>query len=511
MPISTSPDVTAVVTTPTGPGPSSRPRHPGLALFVIAAAQLMVVLDGTIVNIALPSLQADLDVSASALAWVVNSYVLAFGGLLLLGGRAGDLFGRRRVFQAGLVLFTVASFLGGLAPNIELLIGARVLQGIGAAVIAPTALSLIATTFAEGQARNRAMGVYAAMAGIGATVGLLLGGTLTDYLNWRWVLYVNAPIGVAVLLGTKVLTSGGRQHGRLDVPGAITGTTGLIALVYAINQGGDRGWTDPLTLGCFAAAAVLLASFLLIQTRTDHPMMPLRLLANRSRAGSYAAMTFIGASMFATFYFLSLYMQQVLAYSPVRTGLAYLPFSFGMGIFATLGSRLMTRFTPRMLAGPGLVLAAAGMLWFATLTPDSDYLTHLMPAMLVTAAGLGLSFLPMTIGAVSGVSRHDTGIASALLNTAQQIGGAVGLAALAAISTNTANKRLPAADHAYYQGVATGDSALAQRAADALTHGYTAAFLACGALLLGALVVTVAMINTKKRQHTDADTPAYLR
>ncbi|MBB2943375.1 EmrB/QacA subfamily drug resistance transporter [Actinoplanes lutulentus] len=485
-------------------------QHPALALVVIAAAQLMVVLDSTITNIALPSIQKDLEVSASGLSWIVNSYVLAFGGLLLLGGRAGDLYGKRRMFRLGLMVFSAASLLGGLAPNAELLIAARVLQGMGAAVIAPTALSLIATTFAEGPARNRAMGVYAAMAGLGSTAGLLLGGVLTDYLSWRWVMFVNVPIGLAVLVGTRLLASGEKLRGELDVRGAITGTGGLTALVYAITQGGDRGWTDSVTLGMFTIAAVLLITFLRTQGRTKHPLMPLRLLRNRNRAGSYATMLFIGAAMFATFYFLSLYMQQVKGYSPVRTGFAYLPFSVGMGVSAGLGSRLAGRFPPRMLAGPGLVVAAGGMLWFSQLEPSSSYLTHLMPAMFLTALGLGAGFLPMTLGAVAGVDRNDTGIASALLNTAQQIGGAVGLAVLATVSTAAADDQLPHADAVFFQGLATGDMSLVQQAADALTHGYTVAFTCAAGLLLTALVIVVTAVNAGRQQPAQDAAPAHV-
>ncbi|MFG2259009.1 MFS transporter [Streptomyces mirabilis] len=290
---------------PAGPdtsGSSSGGRHLGLALFVIAAAQLMVVLDATITNIALPAIQTDLGVSDANLAWIVNSYALAFGGLLLLGGKAGDLFGRRKMFQVGTAVFTLASLLGGLAPNESLLIGARVLQGVGAALAAPSALALITTTFPAGKSRNTAMGVYAAMGGVGATVGLLLGGTLTDLLDWRWVFFVNIPIGLAVLAGTRTLVEAERHPGRLDVPGAITGTGGLIALVYGITRGGEHGWTDGVTLVSFAAAAVLLTAFLYLQARTVDPMMPLRLFKDRTRSGSYATMLFIGAGMFATFY-----------------------------------------------------------------------------------------------------------------------------------------------------------------------------------------------------------------
>ncbi|MFI6338297.1 MFS transporter [Streptomyces sp. NPDC050535] len=493
-----------------GPGPATGGRHLGLALVVIAAAQLMVVLDATITNIALPAIQTDLGVSDSNLAWIVNSYALAFGGLLLLGGKAGDLFGRRRMFQAGIAVFTLASLLGGLAPNEGLLIGARILQGVGAAFAAPSALALITTTFPEGKPRNSAMGVYAGMAGIGATVGLLLGGVLTDVLDWRWVFFVNIPIGLAVLAGTRTLVEAERHHGRLDVPGAITGTGGLITLVYGITRGGDQGWTNGLTLVSFGAAVVLLVAFLFLQARTTHPMMPLRLFADRSRWGSYATMLFIGAGMFATFYFLTLYMQLILGYSAVKTGFGFLPISFGMAAAAGVSSKLVARFAPRVIAGPGLLVAAGGMFWFATLEPGSSYAGHLMPAMFVTALGLGATFVPMTLGAVSGVSHDDTGVASALLNTAQQIGGALGLAILSTVSTSAANDRLPEAASSLYQGLATKDLTLVAKAGDAVTHGYTMAFAAAAALFLAGLLVTAFAVNAGKQQHIEGAPPVHL-
>ncbi|WP_406476439.1 MFS transporter [Streptomyces sp. NBC_01615] len=512
--MSASADSTAVAA-PAGPdtsgsGPASGGRHLGLALVVIAAAQLMVVLDATITNIALPAIQTDLGVSDANLAWIVNSYALAFGGLLLLGGKAGDLFGRRKMFQAGIAVFTLASLLGGLAPNEGLLIAARILQGVGAALAAPSALALITTTFPAGKPRNTAMGVYAAMGGVGATVGLLLGGTLTDVLDWRWVFFVNIPIGLAVLAGTRTLVEAERHPGRLDVPGAITGTGGLIALVYGITRGGEHGWTNGLTLASFAAAAVLLVAFLVLQARITNPMMPLRLFKDRNRWGSYATMLFIGAGMFATFYFLTLYMQLILGYSPVKTGFAYLPFSFGMALAAGVSSKLVAQLAPRVIAGPGLLVAALGMFWFGTLEPDSSYAGHLMPAMFVTALGLGMSFVPMTLGAVSGVSHEDTGIASALLNTAQQIGGALGLAVLSTLSTSAADDRLPEAAGSLYRGLATKDFALVAKAGDAVTHGYTVAFAAAAGMFLAGLLVTALAVNAGKQQHVEGAAPVHM-
>ncbi|MFI6700221.1 MFS transporter [Streptomyces sp. NPDC050509] len=505
MPIDSAPVVGS-----SPPETSTGGRHLGLALIVIASAQLMLILDGTITNIALPSIQTDLGVSDANLAWIVNAYALAFGGLLLLGGRAGDLFGRRRMFQAGIAFFTLASLLGGLAPNEELLIGARVLQGIGAALAAPSALALITTTFPEGKPRNTAMGVYAAMAGIGSTVGLLLGGVLTEALDWRCVFFVNIPIGIAILAGTRLLVEAERHPGRLDIPGAITGTGGLLALVYAITRGGEHGWGNGITLASFAASAVLLAVFLFVQSRSDDPMMPLSLFRDRNRSGSYVTMLFIGAGMIAMFYFLTLYMQLVLGYDAVSTGLAYLPFSIGMGVAAALSSKLIARFAPRTIAGPGLVVAAAGMFWFATLEPHSSYAGHLMPAMCVTALGLGMCFVPMTLGAVSGVKHQETGIAAALLNTAQQVGTALGLAVLATISTSAANNKLSDAAQSLYRGQGARDTALIEKASSALTHGYTMAFAAAGVMFIAALLVTAMAVNARRQQNTEAPSVVHM-
>ncbi|BBY55482.1 MFS transporter [Mycolicibacillus koreensis] len=473
-----------------------RAAHPVAALVVIATAQLMVVLDSTITNIALPSIQQDLAVSAGNLSWVVNSYALAFGGLLLLGGKSGDVFGRRRMFRVGIALFAVASMAGGLAGDEAWLIGARVLQGVGGAIAAPTALSLIAVNFAAGAPRNRAMGVYAAMAGMGSTVGLLLGGVLTDSLSWRWVFFVNVPIAVAVLAGSALIVEGERNSGRLDLPGATLGTGGLLALVYGITRGGQDGWTDPAVVALFVAAAVLLVGFVAWQARSAHPMMPLGLFADPSRSAAFATMLFLGAGMFAMFYFLTLYLQQVQGYSPVKTGLAYLPFSLGMGGAAALSSKLADRFPPRMIVAPGMLVAAAGMFWLGTIDPQTGYLTELMPAMVLTAVGLGLGFVPLTLVAVNGVPERDTGIASALLNTAQQIGGALGLAALSTVAVSAANREVPDATASLYRGYATGDVTLIRAAAEAITHGYAVAFTVTVAIFVVGMLVAAAIRTT---------------
>ncbi|CAL9655713.1 MFS transporter [Streptomyces sp. enrichment culture] len=470
----------------------------GLVLAVLATAQVMIILDSTIMNIALPSIQRDLGVSSGALAWIVTAYVLSFGGLLLIGGRAGDIYGRLRVFRLGIVVFTLASLVGGLAPNEGVLIAARAAQGLGGALVSPAVVALIAANFPEGPARNRAMGVYGSMNGVGSTLGLLLGGVLTAYLDWRWVLLVNVPVGAAVVWGTRLLRDPGRHTGRLDVPGAVTGTIGLTSLVYGLTRGGEEGWSDAVAVASLGSAAVLLAVFLAVQARSGHPMMPLRLLRDRNRSGGYATMLLIGAGMFAMYYFLTLYMQQILGYSAMRTGLAYLPLSLGMFVSGGfLAPRLVGLLPTRAVTGPGLALSALGVLWLGTLTPDSAYLTHLAPAMLMTSVGLGLCFMPLTVRIVSGVPPQETGIAAGVLTTASQVGGAVGLAFLPGIATATAEDRLAGAPDALLRALATDDQGLLSRAADALTHGYGTAFRVVAVLYAVALVTVVAVVTAK--------------
>ncbi|MFC7548523.1 MFS transporter [Plantactinospora sp. GCM10030261] len=458
---------TPTTTTATTTAPPE--RRLGAALAVIATAQLMLVLDGTITNVALPRIQRSLDLAPADLNWVITAYALAFGGLLLVGGRAGDLFGRRRVFRLGLVVFTVASLLGGLAPNGTVLIAARALQGVGAAIAAPTALSLLTTTFPAGPGRVRALGVYGAMGGLGSVVGLLLGGALTEYLSWRWVLFVNVPIALAVLAGTSVLVEGERDRGSVDLPGAITATLGLGTLVYAITRTSTSGWADPVTLLLLALAAAVLLGFLAIQRRTRAPMLPARVLRDAGRAGANLVFVLTGAGMFATFYFLTLYMQVVEGYGAMRAGLTYLPFALGIGLAAgVIGPRLLAATSPRAVTVGGLVLASVGMGWFSLLAPGSHPMTVLLPAQLVAGVGLGLTFVTATVVGIHGVPSGDAGIASGLLNTSQQIGGAVGLAALAALAA-----------------ARTGSTA----APEALTSGYAAAYLAGAALYLIAALV----------------------
>ena len=464
--------------------PPAAPRRLGPALLVIATAQLMLVLDDTIVNVALPSVQRSLHLATSHLNWVISFYALAFGGLMLAGGRAGDLFGRLKVFRLGIVVFTLASLAGGFAPNGAALIAARVVQGSGAAIAAPCALSLLATTFPAGPARTRALGVYGAMGGLGSVVGLLLGGALTEYLSWRWVLFINVPIAIGVLIGTGVLVPGDTERGALDVPGAIAATLGIGSLIFALTRGGTNGWDDAGTLASFAAGAVLLAAFGLIERRSRAPMVPSRVVRDRNRAGANAVMLLLGAGMLAMFYLLTLYMQVVRGYSAVHTGLAYLPFVAGVGVASGgLGPRLLGAVPARIVIAAGMLLCAGGLAWYvAMLTPTSDYFVVMLPAMLAGGTGTGLTFVGCTTTGMLGVAPRDSGVAAGLLNTSVQVGSALGLGALAAIASTVTRSRLP------------GDAVAA-----ALTDGYVAGLLAGAVLFAAGALVAVCTIRVAGR------------
>ena len=427
------------------PSEPTTPASAKIALLVIATAQLMLVLDDSIANIALPSIQRQFGVSASVLPWVVNAYVLAFGGLLLMGGRVGDLFGRLKIFRAGIGLFTVASLAGGFAWNAESLIAARALQGVGAALAAPNGLALISTNFAVGAARNRAIAVYGAMSALGITAGVLLGGVLTGLLSWRWVFFINGPVGLAVLAGSRSLIEEQRGRGTLGVSGAVAGTGAMMALAYGITQAGENGWADRATLVSLGLAAALLATFVAIQARSSDPMLPLPLLAERNRAGSYGAMLLFGAGMMGTYYLLTLFLQQVLGFGPARAGIAALPFAAGIVFGAGLSAKLVERFAPRIVAVPGLLVAAAGMLWLSRLSVDSAYFAHVMPGVFAVSSGLGLTAIATTLTAVHAVPPERAGVASAVVNMAQQVGAALGIAAMTAISTAVADTRVPQA------------------------------------------------------------------
>ncbi|HUI04045.1 MAG TPA: MFS transporter [Acidimicrobiales bacterium] len=462
----------------------SEHRHTGLALLVICAVQMMVILDGTIVNIALPSIQRQLHFSSTNLEWVITAYALAFGGLLLLGGRSGDLYGRRRMFTVGVALFTAASLLGGFAQDQVELIAARVLQGVGGAIASPTALALIQNTFPEGPRRSRAMGVYAAMSGAGGSLGLLLGGVLTDVASWRWVLFVNVPIGLVVALtAPRVLGTTPTRRGRLDLPGALSVTLGMVSLVGGLSRAATAGWGDSLTLGALGLAAVLLVTFLVIESASEHALMPLRIFAERRRAGSYAIMLCLAAAMFSTFFFITQFVQNVLGYSPLKAGIAFLPMTVGIGGTATVMSRVVGRIGTRRPMTVGPLIVTAGLLWLSFVSVHSSYVTVLGP-LLCLAVGMGSTFVPLTLTVMSRVQHGEAGLASALLNTGQQIGGSLGLAILVTVATSVTR------DH-------VGAGHLAHRVAThaAVTDGYDAAFRIGALIAFGAFVLAVTVIR----------------
>jgi EmrB/QacA subfamily drug resistance transporter len=480
------------VTDRSGSVPPASTEHKvntGLALAVIAGAQLMVILDATIVNIALPNIQRGLGFSATSLAWVLNAYTLTFGGLLLLGGRAGDLFGRRRMFMVGIAIFSIASLLGGFATSEAWLLGARVLQGVGGAIASPTALSLVTTTFPEGPERNKAFGVYAAVSGAGAAVGLILGGLLTDLASWRWVFFVNVPIGALLFAVTPyVLHESDRAEGRLDLPSAVTSTLGVGSLVYGFIHAAQYGWGDTVTLLSFGLAVVLLVAFVTIEAQSDQPLMPLRMFADRNRTSSYVVMLMVAAALFAMFFFLTQFVQEILGYSPTKAGFAFLPISFVVVVVAQITSRIITRVSPRTLIAIGCLLTGVALLWFGQLTVESTYLKLLLPAMVVMAVGLALIFVPITLTAVAGVEPQDAGIASALLNVSQQIGGTLGLSILVTVfATGVKN---------FLSSGPVGPSAHAIQLA-AFAHGWATAFRFAAIFAAIGLVVSLAGIQVK--------------
>jgi EmrB/QacA subfamily drug resistance transporter len=499
---------TQVIGTPTSEAPPQ--RRLGLALAVIATAQLMVVLDATIVNVALPRIQDALHFSGTNLEWVVNAYALAFGGLLLLGGRSGDLLGRRRIFMAGIALFAVASLAGGFAQDQAWLLTARVIQGIGGALAAPTSLALIAVTFPEGKPRNRAMGVYAAMSISGAAVGLIAGGLLVNYLDWRWVLFVNVPIGaVVLLLARRVLPESGRRTGQFDLPGAITGTLGLGALVYGLSNASNEttgsNWGDPKVIASLIAAVVLIAAFVFIESRSKHALMPFRVLRSRDRSASYLISLCVGTALFGMFFFLTIFVQNVWGYSPLKTGIAYLPMVLMIMAASAIASQLVSRVGARPLMTVGAAIAAGGMFWLSRLTEHSSYVTGLLGPTLVTALGMGLIFVPISLVSLTRVPDHDAGVASSLLNTGQQVGGSIGLAVLGTVAWSAVASNLhsasAAAAKAGHAAHLTGPAAKAAQTAitnHALAYGFARGFVVSAGVALIALVIALAMVRVKR-------------
>jgi EmrB/QacA subfamily drug resistance transporter len=481
------------------PDDRARPRRLGLALVVIATAQLMVVLDATIVNVALPHIQNALHFSGSNLEWVVNAYTLAFGGLLLLGGRSGDLLGRRRIFMFGIALFSISSLLGGLATSQAWLLAARALQGVGGAFAAPASLSLIAVTFPEGKQRNRAMGVYAAMSISGAAVGLIVGGLLVTYLDWRWVLFVNAPIGALVLtLAPRVLGESPRERGNFDLPGAITGSLGLGALVYGLSNAatdsqGVSHWGDVKVIVSLVAAVVLLVAFGFIEARSRHALVPPRVLRSRSRSGAYLISLCVGTALFGMFFFLIIFTQQVWGYSPLRSGLAFLPMVAMIMIASAASSQLVSRVgaTPLMIAGPAIM--TGGMFWLSRLNEHGSYAGSVLGPIMLVALGLGFTFVPLSLVALAKVPDNDAGVASSLLNAGQQVGGSIGLALLgtvawSAVASSARSAHLPAAASKAQQAAATSHS---------LAYGFSQGYLVSAGVALLALVLAVVFIRVK--------------
>jgi EmrB/QacA subfamily drug resistance transporter len=473
-------------------------RHPGVALLLIAAAQLMVVLDATIVIVAQPHIQAALGFSGSSLEWVTNAYALTLGGLLLLGGRAGDLLGRRRMFVVGLLLFSAASLAGGLATSQAWLLTSRAVQGVGGAIVAPTALALIATTFSEGPPRNRAMGVYAAMSGAGGAVGLLAGGLLVTYASWRWVLFVNVPIGIAVALGALVALPGAaRRPGRLDLPGAITGTAGVAALVYGLSNAatspdGTSHWGDAKVLTALTAAAVLLTAFALVEVRRHDALLPVRVLRQRDRLGANLIMLGVGTAIFGVFFFVNLFVQDVWGYSALRTGVAFLPLTVVLLAASGAAAALIPRIGARPLLLAGGAAAAGGLYWLSRVTEHGTYAGGLLGPMLLTGVGLGLMFVPLPLVALARVDEADSGVAASVLNVGRQVGGSIGLAVLGTVAWTVV------ADDARAHA-ATALAASRQAAYQhALAAGCDRAFLVAAGIALLVLLVAIAAIRVRR-------------
>ncbi|MDT0388807.1 MFS transporter [Streptomyces dubilierae] len=477
-----------------------------MALFVIASCQLMVVLDITIVNIALPHIQSSLDFSTTSLSWVVNAYTLTFGGLLLLGGRAGDILGRRRVFIFGVLLFVLASLLGGFAQNSGQLLGARALQGVGGAIASPTSLALISTTFREGPERNRAFGVFAAVSAGGGAIGLLAGGMLVEWLNWRWVLFVNVPIGLLIVLATpKWIRESERHPGRFDIVGALTSTAGMVLLVYGFIRAAQDGWRDALTLASFAGAVVLLVAFILIERRSRQPITPLHMFADRNRAGTYGIMLCLAAAIFGMFFFLTLFVQNVLEFSPLKAGLAFLPVSAVIAVGAGLASRFLPVYGPKPFMVLGAILAAAGLAWLTLTDVHSTYAGSVLGPMLVFSLGMGMEFVSLTLMALSNVPTPETGAASGLLNATQQVGGSLGLSILVTMygtaSTNEADKQVPA----FLQQATPAERLRFERTGqlpkpwsdEILTAGVSAAFIMAAIFTAVAAVIALLVIQVR--------------
>lgn len=465
-----------------------------IALGVIAVAQLMVVLDASIINIALPKAQAALKISDVDRQWVITAYTLAFGGLLLLGGRIADYVGRKRMFIVGLAGFAVASALGGVAQNAAMLFGARALQGAFAALLAPAALSLISVTFTETKERAQAFGVYGAISGGGAAIGLILGGVLTEYASWRWCLLVNVPIAVAAALGAIAYVHESKAHGntKYDLPGAFLVTTGLVSLVYGFTEAAKpgKGWNSGSTLGFLALAVVLLAAFMAVELRSANPLLPVAVILDRNRGGSYLASLFVGAGLFSMFLFLTYYFQINLGYSPLKSGFAFLPFSVGIIITAGVTAQILPRTGPKPLMLLGAIMSTVGLFLFTFLSQNSSWIVAVLPGEILLSVGLGLVFVPLSSLALLGVGDHDAGVASAMLNTSQQIGGSLGTALLSTFYASAVTS--------YVKNHAKSPADAAKLQLPAFIHGYHVAFsIGVGLLAIAAVIIAV-IVNAKR-------------
>jgi len=446
----------------------------------------MVVLDASIVNIAIPSAKADLGISDANQQWVVTAYTLAFGSLLLLGGRIADFVGRKKIFIIGLLGFAAASALGGIASTQGLLFASRGLQGVFGALLAPAALSIVSVTFTDPKERARAFGVYGAISGGGAAIGLILGGTLTEYFSWRWCLGVNTPIAlVAGLLAFKYVheSKAGGDH-SYDLPGTLTASAGLFALVYGFNEAATKGWSANITIAFLAASAILLIAFFIFEKKVKNPLMPIRIISERNRGGSYLGSLVVGAGLFSMFLFLGIYLQSVLGYTPLKAGFAFMPFTAGIIVFAGVASQLLPKVGPRPLMVPGLLAAAVGLLLLTQITPETSYITHVLPALLIMSSGMALVFIPLSTTALHGVGNRDAGVASALINTSQQVGGSLGTALLNTVAAT--------ATTSYMTANATKSPLFG------LTHGFTVAFTVSAALLVVGAIVLALFINIGK-------------
>ena len=471
---------------------NSAERSPWTILILVCVAQFMVVLDASIVNVALPTIGDALNFSESDLPWVLNAYVLTFGGFLLLGGRLADFLGRRRMFMFGLVLFALASLAGGFATSAGQLIAARAVQGLGGAILSPAALSILITTFRDGAERNRALGIWGAIAGSAGAAGVLLGGVLTEGLGWEWVLWVNVPIGViAAAVAPRVIgeSRSESEHRHFDVAGAVSITAGLSILVYAVLEANNAGWGSARTIALLAVSAALIVGFVGIERRSSAPLVPFRIFRLRTLTGANVVGLLLGASLFSMFFFVSLYMQQVLGYSAIKAGVSYLPLAITIIISAGIASQLVTRVGYKPVLAAGMALIALGLIWFSQISVQGNYAADILGPSLLAGLGLGFAFVPVTIAAVAGVSDRDSGLASGLINTSQQIGGAVGLAVLAAVSISV-----------------TGSS----RAPADLTNGFQEAFLTgAGFAVLGLLATLLLIRSSDSRAHVElGDGPA---